>query len=885
MKRRLTVTLSRLRSLFGRRADDEDFHDEIASHLKMLADEFQRRGMTADEASRAARLQFGGTMQTIEQHRDGRRLPFVETTIGDVRYALRSLVRCPAFSLVAIATLAIGIGAGTAIVGFAGAVLFKPLPYARPNELVRIFETNPLKRWTRNIASPANYWDWKARNHSFTDIAAYEQFDSVGSGASNVFLTGYGDPQDLKSLGVSGNLFRTLGASPLLGRTFADEEMYAGKDRVAVLSYGLWQSAFGGDPAIVGKPITLSGRAFVVVGVMPKEFFFPGRDVQIWLPFGYQPSVFQQARRPHWLGVVARRKPGVPLPQAQQDMNAIAAALEREYPDTNTKMGVRLEGFHDSLTYGARPALLMLIAAVVVLFLIVCVNVANLQIARGASRAREFGIRKALGAGRGRLIRQLVTEGVVLSIAGGALGLAIAIGAHAALASFAASEIPLFANAGLGWTGALVAAAFTLAAPLVFAIVPAFVGTSGGALAVRSDTGSRRTGRVRSVLVAGEVALSIVLVVAALLLVRSLLRLQQVDPGFNPAHVSAFTITLPGARYPDNAARLTRFREIGRRLSELPGIQAVGATSTLALRGYTWTGDSTVEGRAPTDYERELRHESVLPGYFGAMGIRLLSGRLLDDRDDQAHPLVAVVNKALETQYFRGAPAVGKRISFGRPIDHNPWVTIVGVVADEKQDGLDKPAQPEVYSSIAQAMSNPLTFVVRSSSSAESALTAARQQIHDIDKELALTDVTTLTDLVRGSTEDERFRTTILSGFAMVALFLAALGIYGMLAYSVAQRVPELGIRLALGAQPGALFAMVVREGMRPVAIGGAAGIAAAWPAAALIKALLFGVDPLDPPTYAGALIALAITAAVACALPALRATRVDPLRALRNAE
>jgi len=877
------VLLARVRGLFTRRADDADFDAEIASHLQMLADEHVRRGLTSEQAQRAARLEFGGPMQTVEHHRDGRRLPFVETTLQDVRYALRSLWRYPAFSLVAIATLAVGIGVGTSVFSFAGAVLLKPLPYPRPNDLARIFETNPLKKWTRNIASPANYADWKKRNGVFTEVAAYEQFSSTGSGAQDVFLTGRGEPQGLKSLGVSGNLFRALGAAPLLGRTFSDDEEIEGKHRVAVLSYGLWQSAFAGDRAIVGQSITLNGRAFDVVGVMPRDFFFPGKDVQIWVPFGYSPNIYVQSRRPHWLGVIARRKPGVTLAQAQTEMDAIAAALEREYPDTNTRMGVRLEGFHDSLAYDSKPALVMLSGAVGLLFLIVCVNIANLQLGRGASRMRELGIRRALGAGRGRLVRQLVTEGIVLSIVGGALGLAIALAGHSALIAFAASAVPLFANVAVDRTIALVAAGLTLTAPVVFAIVPALAGTRTGAIGDRSEGGTRHTSLLRNMLVAGEVALSIVLIVTALLLVRSLLRLQRVDPGFQPDHVSAFTLALPSARYANAAARFKAFREIERRIAAVPGIQAVGASSAIALRGFTWTGDSTVEGRAPNDYERELRHNAVLPGYFSAMGIQLLSGRMLDDRDVIGQPTVAIVNRALEMQYFRGQPAVGKRITFGRPQDNSPWVTIVGVVADEKQDGLEKPAQPGVYVSIAQQMQNPLTFVIRSQGNPESAIAAARSEVRGVDKDLALTDVVTLNDLVHESMGDERFRTALLSGFAGVALFLAALGIYGVLAYSVTQRMRELGIRLALGAQPGSVFRMVIAEGMRPVAIGGAVGVAGAFALGGLIKALLFGVEPLDPPTYAGAIAVLTIAAAIACALPAMRATRVDPLVALRD--
>jgi len=879
----LAVALARLRGLFAGRADDADFDEEVRSHLEMLVDEHLRRGVSMAEARRAARLAFGGSMQTLERHRENRSLPLVESTMQDVRYAGRSLVRYPTFSVVAIVTLAIGIGAGAAVLSFAGAVLLKPLPYARPQALVRIFETNPLKKWTRNVASPANYADWKSRNRSFTDVAAYEQFSNTGSGASDVFLTGLGEPQGLKSLGVSGNLFRALGRPPLLGRTFADEEELEGKSRVAVLSYGLWQSAFGGDPQIVGRQITLSGRTFEVVGVMPRDFFFPGRDVQIWLPFGYAPAVFQMVRRPHYLGVVARLRAGVTLAQARHDLDSVAAALEREYPDTNTQMGVRLEGFHDSLAYQSRPALLMLSGAVGLLFLVMCVNLANLQLGRGASRLRELAIRRAIGAGRGRLVRQLVTEGIVVSVIGGAVGLGLAAAGHSALIAFAASAVPLFADVALDRSVALIAAALTLAAPVVFAIVPALAGTNAVALTDRTDAGSRHTSTLRSTLVASEVALSLMLIVTALLLVRSLSRLQEVDPGFNPDHVAAFTIALPAARYPNGASKLAAFREIERRLTAVSGISAVGASSSIALRGYTWTGDATVEGRASTDYERELRHQSVLTGYFRTMGIRLLSGRLLDDHDVESQPPVTVVNKTLETQYFRGALAVGKRITFGRPQDNAPWVTIVGVVDDEKQDGLDRAPQPEVYSPVAQKMQNPMTFVLRVPGNPSSALAAARSEVHAVDKDLALTDVVTLSDLVHESTSDERFRTILLSGFAGVALFLAALGIYGVLAYWVTQRMRELGIRLALGAQGAAIFRTVVGEGMRPVAIGGAAGIAGAFAAGRLVKALLFGVEALDPFVYSSAIGVLALAAFLASALPALRATRVDPLVVLRE--
>jgi putative ABC transport system permease protein len=879
----LAVVVSRLRGLFLAPRLDEDFDREVSAHLAMLTDEHIRRGLAPEAARRAAIIEFGGAMPIKEAQHDRRGLPFVETTLQDVRYGLRSLRKNPAYSLVAIATLAVGIGAGTAVFSVASAVLLRPLPYKDPSRLVRVFETNPLRNWSRNIASPANYADWKSRNTVFTDIAAYEQFSSTGSGASEMFLTGQGEPIGLKSLGVTGNLFTVLGTPPLLGRTFTDDETFEGKGRVVVLTYGLWQGAFAGDPGIVGRSISLSGRTYDVVGVMPRDFFFPGRDVHLFVPVGYQPSLFVRSRRPHWLGVVARLKPDVSIERAQQEMNSIAVSLEKEYPDTNVQMGVRLERFHDSLAYTPRPALLMLSGAVGVLFLTVCANIANLQLGRATARVRELAIRRALGAGRRRLVRQLLTESLIVSAVGGLLGFGLAILGRAAVQQLAASALPLFAEIRLDRSVVLFCVALSLVAPLVFGVLPALMSSKPERLSERGEVASRDTSFLRGTLIAAEVALSVVLVVGAVLLGRSLARLHAVDPGFDENHVLTFTVSLPTARYTNAAERLRAFEAIDRRLREQPGVQAAAAVSTLALRGFTWSGDATVEGRAPTDYERELRHKSVTADYFKAMGIRLLSGRTFNDGDRTDQPRVTVVNEALAKKYFRGEDAIGKRIKFARPTDNDAWVTVIGVVADEKQDGLDRTAQPQAYSSIKQRTQNPLTFVVRSSLDEAAAVSMARREVQAVDRDLALTTVTPLRTVVDESLGDHRFRTVLLGAFAVVAVLLAALGIYGVLAYFVSQRARELGIRLALGAKPTALFAMVVRQGMRPVAIGAAVGLGVAVALTTVMQSLLFGVDPIDPATYAGASATLAIIALVACAIPAMRATRVDPLVALRD--
>ena len=877
----LLVLASRIRGLLFKRSLDADFDQELQSHIAMLTEEHVRRGMTPAEARRQAHLKLGGVSQIEEHQRDHRGLPQIETTLGDIRYALRTLRKSPGFTLVAVLTLAIGIGATTAMFSVVDAVLLRPLPYPQSGRLIEITETNPLKGWTHTVAAPANFADWQKLNSVFTGIAAYNGSDGRGASQFDMFLTGEGETQRLKGLAVTANLFDVLGVRPWLGRNFTEEENFEGKDRVVILSYNLWQTAFAGDPRIVGRTISLSGRTYDVLGIMPRDFFFPSHDIQIFTTVGFKPSVFTEMRRPHMLNVVARLRDGVSLVQARSQMTAIARRLEQMYPDTNTQMGVRLEGFHASLSQDSRLPLLMLLGAVGFLFLIVCSNIANLQLGRATARSREITIRQALGASRGRLIRQLLTESLVLSLAGGAIGLALAAATGSVLTRFAADALPLYADLRMnGWI-LLFNGALTVLAPVLFGVMPALASLRAGNLSDRSRTASPRSQSTRDILVACEVALSLMLVIGSGLLIRSLIRLQNVDPGFNQEHTVTFNLLLPGGRYPEKEQVARAIQQIEARLHAEPQVQAAGATSMLALRGAWWTGDASVEGRSPDDFERELRHKSVTPDYFRAMGMRLLRGRFLDNFDKPPRATVVLVNETLGKKYFRGEDPVGKRIRFGRPWED--WVTIVGVVADEKQDGMAEPVQPEVYVTLGQQPSNRITFVVRGSGDADSLVAAARRQVQIVDKDLALTDVITLRELVRDAVGDERFRTSLLSGFAVVALFLAALGIYGVLAYSVTQRAREIGIRLALGAPQAGLFGMVVRQGMRPVVLGSIAGLAGAYALTGLMKTLLFGVTPADPPTYVATTVILATVALCACAAPALRAVRVDPLVALRE--
>jgi putative ABC transport system permease protein len=618
-----------------------------------------------------------------------------------------------------------------------------------------------------------------------------------------------------------------------------------------------------------------------VTGVMPPGFFFPGRDVQVLRPIGAERAEFEARRRAHSLAVIGRLRDGVSLADARADLTRIAAELERTYPDTNTQMGVRLDGFHGALAETERPALFLLLAAVAVLFLAVCANVANLQLGRAATRAREFAIRHAMGAGRGRLVRQVLTEGLCLSFAGGLLGVLLAAAGQAAMAQVLPQALPAFAELRLDGRVLAFACAASLLAPILFGLGPAFASSNQGALRERSASGT--AGPLRAILVAAEVASCVVLVAGAALLAQSLHRLGAVEPGFAPERAASFGLALPQVRYPEDAQQVAAVGEIERRLRALPGVASVGTAARLPLRGYLYTNDATVEGRSGDDYERELRHNLATPGYFDAVGATIVSGRAFTDADDAQAPPVAIVNQALERRYFRGASAVGKRVKYGRPQDPDSWVTIVGVVADQRQDALDTEPRPEAFTPLAQQASGRVSIVVRGPADPGALAAGARAAVRGFDEELVVINLAPLGDLVRGSLGDQRFRTIVLAAFAAVALLLAALGVYGVLAYTVASRTRELGVRLAVGAPRGRLFAMVVRDGLRPVALGVAAGLPLAFAGALLGRSLLFGIAPADPLTYVATVAVLGAVALAACLVPAARATRVDPLVCLRE--
>lgn len=655
-----------------------------------------------------------------------------------------------------------------------------------------------------------------------------------------------------------------LGVAPMLGRSFA------GEDHVAVLSYDCWQAEFGADSQIVGRSITLGGVRRDVIGVMPRGFFFPNKEVQVFIP----PGDFTPDRVFYDEGVIARLRPGVSLQQARAQMAAIGMRLQQAYPKTNATLEPRVEIFHSALAATARPALLMLFSAVGILFLIVCSNVAHLQLGRAASRLQEFSIRKALGAGRGRLVRQLFTESLLLSGLGGFLGLILASAARTATQRFAREAIPPYADLRIDTWVILFNLGITLLAPFLFGIGPALSTAGQENLRDRSPSSPSFKRSTRGLLVGAEVALSVVLVVGAGLLIHSFVRLENVDLGFRPEHTLSFRLDL-GDFVPSEEQRARQYAEIESGLLEQPGIEATGASVGPVLGGGSG-GEATVtiQGR-----ESRLRLELVTPGYFLAMRTPLLRGRFPNQSDTKKSGLIAVVNSTFEKVYFPDKNTVGKQIVLGR----RGAATIVGVVADLKQEAIDRPVEPAAFIPSTQIIPNAVTFFVRGRGDRHALMAAARLAVHSVNPVVPLANVATVGELVQASVSGQRIRTTLLCLVAGAALFLAALGLYGVLAFSVVQRSTEIGIRMALGASAPRLFRMILLDGMRPVIIGAVLGFVAAYAASGLIRSFLFGTVPADPPTYLLTALILVAVSLFACAIPAMKAIRVDPMVSLRR--
>jgi putative ABC transport system permease protein len=802
---------------------------------------------------------------------------------SDVRYGLRQLRRSPGFTAVAVVTLALGIGANTAIFSAAYAVLLRPFPYRDPDRLVIVWEQNLSRDWTTNIVSPANFLDWRRQNAVFTDMAAVDP--------TSFNLSGGGDPVEVGGELVTANLFRLLGVGAIRGRGLVPADDAPGSPPVAVVSYGLWQRRYGGDPGLIGRSIVLDGRSYPVVGVMPPGFsdayttFFQTNG-QVWVS-GLDLS--DPGRENHRYIALARLKPGVTLARAQGEMDAIATRLEAAYPESKG-WGVQVIGVRDQVVGYVRRAIEVLVAAVAFVLLIACANLASLLLSRASAREREVAIRAAMGASRARVVRQLLAESLLLAAAGGALGLLLARWGIETLRALAPADTPGMESAALDPQVLAFALIVTLATGMLFGLAPA-LGASrpdvnaslreGG----RGSTEGTRSHRLRGALVASEIALAFVLVVGAALMAKTLVRLGRFDLGFDPGHVLTLRTPLRGPGYASDQAKSRFFQQVLARVEALPGVEAASVTSGLPIQG--WSGMGFVTGDDPSPAPERMPDANYLvvaPHYFRVMGVRLREGRAFSEADTAQSPGVAIVNEELARRYWPGASAVGKRLRTGTS-DSLPWLTVVGVAANVRTRGPDNTYQPELYVPHTQYpwLLSPRLLVVRSTGDPLAIAPAVRRELLALDETQPVSDIQPL-DLVAGqAAAQRRFLMALLGAFAAMALVLAGTGIYGVLAYFVARRTHEIGIRVAIGAARGDVVRLVLAQGSRIALVGLGGGLAGALVLTRALATILFEVSPADPGTLVLVTLLLALVALLACYLPARRAARLDPISALRH--
>ena len=803
----------------------------------------------------------------------------------DLRYALRTLVRWPGFTAVVVLTLALGIGANAAIFSVVNAVLLRPLPYAAPDRLVVVLGA-PTDGDSAKVGASSSYpdfADFRARSRSFSQLAAYSVRQTTVTGKSF-------EPAIVSGSPVTANLFPMLGVSPLLGRNFLSEEDRAGAAPVVIVSHEFWQQRLGGNPNVLGSPVSLNGRPATIVGVMRPRFGFPA-GAEIWFPAA-EPND-PRTRGQHSYGIVGRLAPGATIESASREIAGIARQLELEYPAVNAKRGARIQSMTDAIVGDVRPQLLVLLGSVGLVLLIVCVNVANLFLARAAARTREVAVRTALGAGRARLARQFLTESFVVTAIGSALGVVVAYWGSRLLVSRAPRSIPRASEIGIDGNVLLFLLGLSVVTAIVFGVVPAMQMSRAMPIASLREGGRGMRGGLaqrglRQALVVSEVALAVVLVVGAGLLVKSFWKMQRVDPGFVPDRMLVVQIQLPQSRYAGYADgdRVRAFyAALYSRIAARPEVQSVAVAMQHPLSP-GWTSSFTIAGRQPppAGQEPEASIRPVMPGYFRAVGARLVRGREIQASDGTGAPGVVVINEAFARLHFPNEDPIGRRIeraSWWRGMPSS--FEIVGVVADERFQGPRAPADPATYFSLAQFTFNDNWLLVRTKGDAKAFVPTLRQMVWGMDRDLPLENVRTMDEILGESMADSRFNTVLLSLFAVVALLLAAIGIYGVLAYTVAQRTSEIGIRMALGAQRTSVLRLVVGSALGLAITGVAIGAAAAFFATRALEQLVFDVSTTDPVVFGLVALALTTVAGAAAAIPALRASRVDPIVALRS--
>ena len=858
-----------------------DLDQDIRAHIEAETQDNIARGMSPDEARRAAMLKFGNVSRVTEDTREVWSLIWLEQLLQDLRYGLRMIWKFPGFTLVAVLTLALGIGANTAIFSVVYAVLLRPLPYHDASQLIVMNETTP--RVGTVSVSYLNFLDWRKQSTAFAQMATVHQ---VGFN-----LTGVARPEVIRGLAVSPEFLSMLGVAPLRGRDFTAQEGNAGTEPVLMLSYEMWQSHFGSDPNAVGKTMSLDGRPFTIVGVLPPRFRWLDK-LDVIEPLGVlltnNADIMERANRGESV-VVGRLAPGIGLAQARAEMDGIAARLAREYPAANDAYGVEYAPVRDAFVGDSRPAILILFGAVLFVLLIACANVANLFLARGATRTREIALRFTFGASRGRIVRQMLAESFILAILGGALGLAFAEGGIDAMARWIPRS--MLSGTEVNLNGAVFAfvAALVIVAAFVFGLVPAAHSAKADVQsdlkeAGRTSSATAAQRRLGGALAVAEISLALILLTGAGLMMQSLYRLRAVDPGFRTERVLTMGLSLPSQQYSTDPAILNFWQRTLDGVRALPGVESAAVGTAVPLSGDHWRTDVVLEGMGelrPGDYPHPDMH-IVSSDYWTTLGIPLVRGRWFTAADDEKAPKVGIINALMARRLFAGSDPVGKRFTVGHRPKAENWITIVGVAADTKLYGLENPARLEVYLPFRQAPDGDMNLILKSDVAPAALTSAARDVINTIDKDQPIAETSTMEQLVSDSVATRRVTLVLLGLFSGLALLLAAIGIYGVISYSVAQRTQEIGIRVALGAQRSSLMSMILKQGLRTALLGVGIGLAAALGLTQLLKSLLFGIGATDPLTFISVAVTLLCVALAASYLPARRAMRVDPLTALK---
>jgi putative ABC transport system permease protein len=874
---------TRLRALLRADAVDADLGEEMREHFDRLVDEHRAHGLSADAARAAAQREFGSMTQLVEASRDARGVASILAAAQDVRYGLRLVRRAPGFAAAAILTVALGVGASTAMFSVVYGVLLRPLPYGEADRLVNLWSTAPGRGLPRGYVGMANVYDWKARNHVFEDIGAVRAI-------ANFNLTGGdGEPERLLGGRMASNVLPVLRVAPALGHNFTAEEDRIGHENVAILSDGLWRRRFGGDPSIVGRTISLSGVPYTVVGVMGPDFAFPSRDYQIWVALTFDPQELINRQNYSYLAV-ARLKPGVTIEQANAEMRVIMAQLEREHPKENTGIGAVVVPMLADTVAAVRAPLYILLAAVLAMLSIGGANLANLLLARALARQRELAVRAALGAGRARLVVQSIAELVPLLVTGGALGIVAAAWAIDAVAPLLPADLPRAENIALHTPVLVFGLAMVTAITVFVGAWPAREAARSGLASATGDlsrdsTGGVRRARTRDLLVVSQIAATLWLTICATLLMRSFAELRRVNPGFNPDRVYSLHLAIPRTKYRTDPAVAAFMRRVLDRVEALPGVAAAGMVNRLPLGGGTQTAGIEFEGidRVPGTSRGEIQADirPVTPDYFRALQIPVIGGRAFTEFDDEAAPRVGIIDERAAQAVFGAANPIGRR--FRVPIPGQPWITVVGVVGHVRHERLDEDGRPQMYWSYKQNTQDRQALVVRSDAEPSALAQSIAAAIRSVDPEQPIYDARTLEAVVDRSLAQRWLQTTLLGAFAAMAMLLASIGVYGVIAYAVGQRTREFGIRLALGARRSEIVAAVLWGAARLFTAGAAIGLAAALATARVLGTLLFNVSAFDAASFAAATLVLAGVAVAASGLPARRAAGVDPSVALRT--